>query len=196
MEFLYINEKNIKISLTCEELFRRGLTVELLDGAKPKTRNLLRELLTYADSEIGFEVGTEPITVHLFPSSDGGCELFVTKSGTDLSVSKTDDVGQNRKNDLLFVSESDEALYRLCERLACAGCVGKSTLLCEQKGERRLLLLLHDEKTFPTLSSHAAEYGIVYRIENEEKRHVYEHCHVLCANDAVLKLLNKNVMEK
>lgn len=187
MEFLYINEKNMKVSLSGEELRRRGLTAEELDRTDARTKHLLREMLEYAHDEIGFDARDVALTVRIFPSSDGGCELFVTKNknGKDTRAQECADDAAS----LWVIPSDDDALYALCERLHRIGYIGESALYCERCGQRRLAMLLPDERALPLLASHAAECALVYRIGKDRAASLAECGAELIPTHAVERLL-------
>ena len=82
METIRIDDNRIKIMLTREERVRYGV-----DDRPAKTegeaRRAIRRFLAEAGREIGFEIGRGDLSVQLYESRSGGCELFVTRLGGD-----------------------------------------------------------------------------------------------------------------
>ena len=105
MEFILIGDGKIKVSLTKEDLEEFELSADELDYANTETKRMFWDVLSRAKARTGFDTDGEKVLVQLYPSRDGGCEIFVTKIG---SLYKEDDellagsalaesIGQRRK---------------------------------------------------------------------------------------------------
>lgn len=86
MEVIRINESKLKIMLTAEETRRydlcgeeNGGADEAADGKETGTGRKLRPVLERARRSCGFDTSPGRVMVRLFPSREGGCELFVTR---------------------------------------------------------------------------------------------------------------------
>ena len=78
MEFIKIHGKKLKIALDAEELRRYGLTVAELDYRKVETKRALWQMLGEAKKSCGFDASGESLYVEVYPSRQGGCEIFVS----------------------------------------------------------------------------------------------------------------------
>lgn len=79
MEYLQINQNKLKITLTKAECESYGIKEEGGDFNSVSVRDTLREILAIAGAEEEFRREGEKLLVQLFPLSDGGAELFVTR---------------------------------------------------------------------------------------------------------------------
>lgn len=80
MEFLVISNNKLKIKMSKKEMKRYSLDVPEEKYSTPELRASLWRVLDLARAECGFSVEGERLLVQLY-SSDGGCEVFVTKLG-------------------------------------------------------------------------------------------------------------------
>lgn len=81
MEYILISESKLKITLESEDLRGLECPVAELDYADPEAKRLLGDILGYAKDELGFDTAGHRVLMQLFPSKDGGCEIFVTRLG-------------------------------------------------------------------------------------------------------------------
>lgn len=192
MEITAINEHSIKFSLSGEELRERGLSAEALDSADTGAKRLIWELMDRARIENGFDCRDARLLVRVFPSRDGGCELFVTLHEPAAVREKPKTSGC-----IAVTAERDEILFALCRRMKNAGFRGKSKLYAD--GENRLILLLESARRLPSYIqgkggaerlrySFLYEYGCVWEISDEHKAYLNEHTKLLCAKGAVERL--------
>ena len=78
LEFLLIGESKIKIVINSEEVERYRLDLEV---NTPLARRALWRILDIARSEVGFDTGGDKVLIQVYPTKDGGGEIFVTKLG-------------------------------------------------------------------------------------------------------------------
>lgn len=194
MEILKISKTAIKFSLTREELSLRGLSAEALDKTTTGARRLIWELMDRARVEQGFDCGDARLLVRVFPSRDGGCELFVTSEKEEEREEK-EKGDTNVPRAVLFLPENDEALFSLCRRMKASGFRGKSELFADE--QNRLLLLFEPCGRLPSYireqrekrTAHAfpfvGEYGTVFAASEERRAYLAEHAHSVCGKNAV-----------
>ena len=82
LELIRISGDKIKISLTKEDLKEYRITVEKMDYSEKQTKEIFRKLLSEAKNKTGFDAGKARVFIHIYQSSDGGCEIFVSKIAT------------------------------------------------------------------------------------------------------------------
>ena len=202
MDITYINSKNIKISISREELYENGLDAESLDYTKTRTKRFIWELLDIAYIKTGFNAGNGRLFVRVFPSADGGCELFITKNAdfsekdgkSDTCIAQT----ENENEDLACVTDDADKLYMLCGRLKTAGFCGDSSLY-SGTGDS-FILVFNSQRKLPSYINKkfcgekkdyffAADYGKMFTVTPEMKAYICEHCHLVCAECAVEKIM-------
>lgn len=81
MEWIRISENKLKIMLTAEDAKRYALRCETVDLADSFTRQALRDILSDIRPVTGFDATEEKVYIQMYPSKEGGCELFITKMG-------------------------------------------------------------------------------------------------------------------
>ncbi len=89
MEWIKISDNKLKIMLSAEDAMRYELDCTLTDHADVMTRAAFREILSDIEEESGFDAREDKIYIQMYPSKQGGCELFVTKIGLLLTQDST-----------------------------------------------------------------------------------------------------------
>ncbi len=118
MEFLTVGNSKIKVVLSRGECESRGIKSDGADYDSPDMRRKIRALLDEAKERVGFDIGREKVLVQLYPSGDGGAEIFITKLG---AVSK-EVAGMLSRSDNVAVISARRAYYIFdsLENLICA----------------------------------------------------------------------------
>ena len=79
MDFIRISDAKIKVTLSPEDMDRY---VNEGERDRPSgSHGTLRAILREIRRETGFDATGERVLMQMFPASDGGCELFVTRLG-------------------------------------------------------------------------------------------------------------------
>jgi negative regulator of genetic competence, sporulation and motility len=81
MELLVISDSKLKIMLDREDMEKHGLFGADLDYDDPATRKKLLRVLDEIKGKCGFDTAADKLLIQLYPSKDGGSEMFVTKLG-------------------------------------------------------------------------------------------------------------------
>lgn len=207
MEWIRISENKLKIMLTAEDAKRYALRCESMDLANSLTRRAFREILSDIRSDTGFDATNEKVYIQMYPSKEGGCELFVTKTGLLFSADTKEAEGsageesgnkKSAKKAAPFFSQKPEMysfsdleqLLCACLRLMTAGFSGESAAYKDIEGAYWLLL---QNPHFPPASGTAGEaehlgflteYG---KRENAKTARLYlsEHGKCICGVSAV-----------
>ena len=79
MELIKVNSQKLKIILTKEDMTSFDITNENLDYTSAKTRKALGSILERAKEQTGFDIKNDRLYIQVFPSVDGGCEMFLTR---------------------------------------------------------------------------------------------------------------------
>lgn len=92
MDYLRIGESKLKITLSSDELDSYGMDLSELDYASTETRRAFWAILDDAKRATGFDAAASRVSVQIYTSKTGGCEIFVTSSPTAAGYrSLTDD---------------------------------------------------------------------------------------------------------
>lgn len=81
MEYLMINESSLKVVCTESDLAPYGISADSLEYGNADSRSFIEGVLDGALRELGFETKRHRVLIKLFPSVDGGCEIFINRLG-------------------------------------------------------------------------------------------------------------------
>ncbi len=81
MELLVISESKLKVMLSREDMEKHGISDSELNYDDPATRKKLLGVLDEIKAQSGFDTAADKLLIQLYPSRDGGSEMFVTKLG-------------------------------------------------------------------------------------------------------------------
>lgn len=191
MDFIRISDTKIKVTLSQKDLDRYIAEGErdLPSGSHGTLRAILREIRR----ETGFDATGERVLMQMFPGSDGGCELFVTRLGK-LSDARPRGQGQSPLpaaslplRSAVFVFDALPPLLSVCRHLKH---VGYPHLSAVYYGDDRLWYLVLQEQIpgdRPSPLSFAEEFG-TRRRAGATLSYIKEHGICVSGSDAVTVL--------
>jgi negative regulator of genetic competence, sporulation and motility len=188
MELILINEKKLKIMLTPEDMREYEIDCDSVDYARTETRRAFWSILDEAKHRTGFDAASERVYIQLYPSREGGCEMYVTKVG--LLADETNGakgrgllrVAQERR--LAYSFGDLESLLRVCQRLLGSEHTQGSAAFID--GEGKCYLYFSGVRGFGVPDSFAVinEFG-----ESEDPDviigYISEYCRCICRDNAV-----------
>lgn len=130
MEFLCVGQTKLKVVLSkaeCDAYNIKSIDSETKDKAP---RQSLRRILDLAQEASSFRVTNERLLVQVYPLSDGGCELFITKLS---AISERERRAVKASDELLTVG-SRVSVYRfssLTELTLASRAVQDKTIPCD-----------------------------------------------------------------
>lgn len=195
MEYIRISDSKLKIICESNDLSAYGICADSLEYGNAQTRSFLEEILEQAKYKLGFETKRHRILVQVYPSLDGGCEIFVNRLESlksDEDESKAADESPKkapRIDEKLFFFDSLDPLLEVCKRLYAKGFEKRSSAFFLENEGYFLRLELEgelDEYQIPDLSEYSfiLEFG---EAENVSKRIPYlkEYGRCICRSGAV-----------
>lgn len=206
MELIPINKQKLKIILSCDDMMSFDITSTELDYSSEKTRKALMHILEKAKSETGFDADDERLYIEVFPSLDGGCEIFLTKRATPSCeydgksrlhfkrrhTSLNSNI--NSKGSYIARSENIEDIISLCIRLKIEGFDGKSSLYTIG---RQYILKLEFKSSYPQFSQGCdksflfiCDYCEIKSEDNIYFAYLEEHAKKIIEENAVEKIQN------
>lgn len=208
MEIMVINESKLKVTLCEEDLKQFEIRASDLDYSNTETKRMFWDILNRAKHETGFDTDGRRVLVQLYPSKDGGCEMFVTKMGSisvgadeeddDIFTKKDDKKNRSPKSKgqittkniySVYSFEKAEWLIKVCRRLSDMGYIGESSVYSCDDGRCYLFLSDINSASYIPLDefSFILEYG---KRENPEimRYYVSEYGKAICDKNAVLFL--------
>ena len=199
MEWIRISTNKLKIMLTAEDARRYALNCNEADYADLLTREAFRDILVAVREKSGFDTSDDKIYIQMYPSKEGGCELFITRLGRLAAGAEKKEHGSERgedekppckrtaikKRSAAFLFERLEDLTALCRRLAIKSYIGESEVWRDEKGlwwiilsENGNPLSVRDDYRF------AREYGQMLPAEYARAL-LPEHGKCICPDNAV-----------
>lgn len=202
MELILISSSKLKIMLSDADMEKYDLKAETVDYDNTATRRAFWSILDDAKNETGFDAASDRLFIQMYPSKDGGCEMFVTKLGT-LCTEETPaspcapdrkrpksplpTKGEEKKKEHLSIYSFDslEWLLQVCRRLKKAKWRGRSKAYKAFDG--KCYLFLYERCEAPPLLTKVSflyEYGIAEHVESISL-YIKEYAVPLCENSAV-----------
>ena len=209
MELIKVNSLKLKIILTPEDMREFEITNETLEYGSAKTRKAFRSILEKARFETGFDTKNDHIYVQIFPSLDGGCEMFLTRRGRLLPEPDEEKGTYLKKKYSLtyerpgkeysYIAETDniENIIKLSHRMNEAGFSGSSSLYASKD---KYYLTIKFPKAFPSFMKNTgfdeehhrfafmSDYADIYYASALPKAYIKEHAQLILGDNAVLRL--------
>ena len=203
MEFLMISESKLKVMLTSDDLAEFSISAESLDYGNTETKRMFWDILGRAKQSIGFDTDGHRVLVQLYPSRDGGCEMFISRLGSVCCTSCEDEgeketisvVAQGsaqrthpKKNRELaaFGFDTMERMLAVCRRLSDMSYKGESEAYLGD--DRRCYLFLTNVEASEYLPfdeySFIGEFGTAENV-SVLRHFVGEHARTICRENAV-----------
>lgn len=182
MELILISDSKLKIMLTRDDMRQYALNCDTIDYDNTETRRAFWSILDEAKHRTGFDAAAERVFIQLYPSKEGGCEMYVTKLGfDDAKASRALLPGGSGKRGVLrsrvgaYRFEGLEELLTVCRRLRALRCTAPSTAYRGDGGEWHLVL--DETDTSPALLGFLCEFG---QPEDAGKLSIYMGEHGTC----------------
>ena len=99
MEIIMISNSKLKIMLCEEDLRQFELKADQLDYSNTDTKRMFWDVLSKAKHKTGFDTDGQRVLVQLYPSKEGGCEMFVTKIGSLCASKAQNKISNETKNE-------------------------------------------------------------------------------------------------
>lgn len=193
MESILINEKKLKIILSNDDMHALNINPEDLDYTKVSTKHIFWSILDKAQKTTGFDADKSKLYVQVYPSKDGGCEMYITKCTDE------DKTGNSSQNNLQTISRDCfivlgfGELYALCKRMFCERLKLHTTLYYDQSDI--YILVIKKNKNHPSYTAiidkyigipdYLCEYGKVHSLTERAQCYLEEHCKKIMEGNAV-----------
>lgn len=79
MEFTTLGKLSIRIRLEPSDMDKYGVSYGDMDYKNARTKHIIWELLDKAKESAGFDTDGKRLHIQIFPSKQGGCELYISK---------------------------------------------------------------------------------------------------------------------
>ena len=173
MELILISESKLKIMLTADDMESNGISEELLTYGEKDVRKIFERILEEAKAKTGFDSSTGRLCIQVYPSKDGGCEVyFIRKAEGEkyIGTKEKAPVQRKKREYCVYTFEGINDVVTVCSILKSSGYTNESSLHVdrENNGDVRYYLVLQEEiptgdrsrrKKSISKSDLAAEYG-------------------------------------
>jgi len=191
MELLLITKTRLKIVMTSEDMKKYAITCDDADTDEDEIRAVLRSILEQAKNKVGFDLNGNGVSVKMFPSKDGGCEMYVTRARDENTSLPVPVHRKKREQDTVFGFFTLQDLLDACRHLMRSAEILQSRAYEDAYKKKYYLLLRTEERDAfgknPCLWSVANEYGRMLKSDGT-LWWLTEHCHCFCERDAVKTL--------
>lgn len=190
MELIVISDTRFKIMLSAKDMTEYNIDAMSLDTECARTKRILYDILDRAKKKAGFSGDTDNVFVQIFPSKDGGCELFVTKYSNLFDSDEADGTASlraqkaqgNIKKRLVYRFGCLGELLRACRALKLRGYKEASDAYISDK-EKIIYLVLHE-------GADSADMSVVLEYADPVffggvSLYISEHSTPICENFAV-----------
>lgn len=116
MELILINDSKLKIMLSPDDMREYDISCDSVDYKKTETRRAFWCILDDAKHKTGFDAASEKVYIQMYPSKEGGCEMYVTKLGFT-SPDESIDIAENDSRMLAYHFSELDSLLRVCRQL-------------------------------------------------------------------------------
>jgi len=182
MELILINDSKLKVMLTPADMESYAITCDTIDYENTETRRAFWNILDEAKQKTGFDAASDRVFIQVYPSKNGGCELYVTKllhndneRNTAITVKSNNSVSKE-----VFCFNDMKSLLAVCRQLAVSGYIGESSAFSDAAVNGYYLTIAEQKNLY----SFITEYG---ERRNSEFFGAYlsEHCVCICEGNAV-----------
>ena len=195
MELIMINENKLKITLSVCDMKQYCLDCSTIDYDNTETRRAFWSILDEVKHQTGFDAASQKVFIQLYPSKEGGCEMYVTKLGEKHSSEESSDPVPDShrlrplpRRRIAFSFDSISRLISVCKRLSDIGYAEKSSAFRShiEKDKYYLLLEEPEENAYLPVTEHSfiSEYGKSENLKNTLLL-IHEHTDTICQSRAV-----------
>lgn len=192
MELILINDTKLKIMLTEEDMVRYDLDCACANYDNTETRKAFWNILDEAKHQTGFDAASDRVFIQMYPSKEGGCEMYVTKVGLLCSskdktnISSLRNKAHKKAQTYIFKFDTIHHMISACRLIvncpfefshAWVDASGIYYLCLDVDGEE------NTKKTFGIIN----EFGYAVQTDNIYE-YINEHCKILFKNCAIEKL--------
>lgn len=198
MELIVINSEKMKIILDKDDMKKLNISAEDLDYGKTETKRILWNILSQAKDSEGFDTDNSKLYVQVFPSADGGCEMFVTKQTLPAAYERNTSgkntfkiISKTESESIIIIIHSFKELCEVCKRLNSTSPLLYSTLYRDPSNI--YILKLSNTQQLPTYykgtgnkyPDFISEYGEVKPYCGKAESYINEHCESIIEKDAI-----------
>lgn len=179
MELIVISDSKFKLMLTSSDMA----------SYTGNTKEMLREIINDAQTKCGYTPISGRVFIQMYPSKEGGCELFVTKLEHHRNITMRGAEERAQAEYKRYIPQERRVIYSFGEMSYLLGCCnglwqtgysGSSSAYVDRDRSKYYLML--DNET------HIASENLGTLCPGYTFYYINEHCDVLCEDVAAEKL--------
>ncbi len=179
MELILISNSKLKIMLSAEDM--KEYNIEC-DGESALKRGF-KPVLERAHEDCGFDIESGRLLVQVFPSREGGCEMFITRVAISGNKEEKDYTSPS-----VCILRTASDLLSLCRALSARGFGAGSSAYAMKEGVFALILPEFDrDERLPLEAAVIGEFAERRDCDNIEG-YIKEHARPIFERDAVARL--------
>ncbi len=179
MELILISNSKLKIMLSAEDMKEYNIKC---DGESAMRRGFA-PVLERAHNDCGFDIDSGRLLVQVFPSREGGCEMFITRVAITGTREEKDYTSPS-----VCILQSMSDMTALCRALSARGYGEGSSAYSMREGVYALILPEFDrDERLPLEAAVIGEFAQRRDCDNIEG-YIKEHASPILADNAVRRL--------
>lgn len=191
MELIMINDSKLKIMLTEEDMQRFALDCSSVNYDNTETRRAFWSILDEAKHQTGFDAASDRVFIQLYPSKEGGCEMYVTKVGLLCASARRQALkssvligsGNTAPKPLVFAFDSLGTMISACRLTRTRESSWQSTAWMDEMGICYLFAFPESDDESEFLSGIMSEFG--GPVDTDKiNTYIKEHGKEICAEHA------------
>lgn len=183
MELILISPSKLKVMLTQSDMEQYSLKTDRIDYDNTETRRAFWSILDEAKHQTGFDAASDKVFIQIYPSRNGGCEMYVTKLPQKGDCEENDDifchVSAFEAQPVFFSFDNMQNLIDACRALKNRGFSSESQAFFSLENPARYYLSV-TSSNFEQLY----EYGCKIK-KRFIPSYILERCKCICDSDAV-----------
>lgn len=149
MELILISESKLKIMLTADDMESYDISNEQMSYEVKTTRDGFEKILDVAKEKTGFDSASSKLLIQVYPSRNGGCEVYVIRDGEVKSCQSAKEKSgppKKKKEVCVYLFDGIDGMLKVCDVLLKCGYKNESSVYYEQlSGKTRYYLVLQEE---------------------------------------------------
>ncbi len=155
MELILISKSKLKIMLDALDMKKYRIETDTVTAM----RRGFRPVLEKAGAECGFDIKSGRLIIKVFPSRDGGCEMFVTRVVDSSAMGELEFERVGECDEMVYLFPSLSTLISACVVLSARGYNDESLAYALEDGRCALILPRPKEDGLGGTLSVLNEYG-------------------------------------
>ena len=184
MELILINDAKLKIILNDADMEYYRLDCSCANYNNTETRRAFWDILDEVKHKTGFDAASDKVFIQLYPSKEGGCEMYVTKLNLPCAPKQS---ALHVSNPTVIVFKALKDMISACRLIKQFAFVCNSNAWIDENQACYLFLEADVSMDISYLNGILNEFGTNISIDNIIP-YIKEHGRIICESCAIEKL--------